>query len=83
MNNSIIDGLIAAACGNHAEAIEAMMQRENEATTKAEHAILTRYPSINISADDNMLLVNLEAAYYDLGFSNGFRLAVRLMAECM
>ena len=51
-------------------------------TNAAEAAVKAAFVDAQ-TTDGDLLLMDLESAYEDMGFLNGFRLGVQLMAECM
>lgn len=82
MNRPIIEALQALCGGNVPEMPDVPQDTKTDATKAAEAAIKAAFPEAG-SVDGDLLLLDLEGAYEELGFLNGFRLGVRLMAECM
>lgn len=82
MGKNIIDVIMAAGDGSIYPEFEDWLNRETPDTMAAEKAIKAAFPNIE-EHGDGLLLVDLETAYKDLGFANGFKVAVRLMLECM
>ena len=82
MERNIIDVIIAAGDGCTWPEFESWLNRETPDTLAAEKAVTDAFPHIE-EVGDGLLLTDLETAYKDLGFSNGFKVAVRLMTECM
>lgn len=78
----ILDIIISDGDGCVWPGFEKWLIREDENTAKAERALKEVFPDIDADGND-MLLVDLETAYRDIGFKNGFRTAVRLMMECL
>lgn len=78
----ILDIIISSGDGCVWPGFENWLIREDENTVKAENAIKGAFPDIE-AVGDGMLLADLETAYQDIGFKNGFRTAVRLMMECL
>lgn len=82
MNNTIISALQDLCSGNVPEGLDKRQIVSTPDTSAAEAAVKAAFPETRITNGD-LLLMDLEAAYADLGFLNGFRLGVQLMAECM
>lgn len=82
MEKNIIDVIMAAGDGNVWPEFERWLNRETTDTLAAEKAVKDAFPNIE-EVGSGLLLVDLETAYKDMGFSNGFKTAVRLMMECM
>lgn len=78
----ILDIIISDGDGCVWPGFEKWLIHEDEYTTKAEAAIKAAFPNIE-DVGDGLLLTDLETAYKDIGFKNGFRTAVRLMMECL
>lgn len=82
----IISAILDATKGFTVEHMERRCPRENERTLSAGKAVMQLLekpmqddPEEKIS----MALIEDEEAFRELGFINGFRLAVQLMAECI
>ena len=73
MNSTIISALQSLCCGSVSSTPE---------TNAAEAAVKAAFVDAQ-TTDGDLLLMDLESAYEDMGFLNGFRLGVQLMAECM
>lgn len=82
MNRPIIEALQTLCGGNVPELPDVPQNTKNAATTAAEAAVKVAFTEAR-TVDGDLLLMDLEGAYEALGFLNGFRLGVRLMAECM
>ena len=81
MNNTIISALQDLCSGTVPEGPD-KRQIISTSDTGAAAAVKAAFPEAR-TTDGDLLLMDLEAAYEDLGFLNGFRLGVQLMAECM
>ena len=82
MNNTLISALQDLCSGTVPEGLDKRQIISTPDTGAAEAAVKAAFPEAR-TTDGDLLLMDLEAAYEDLGFLNGFRLGVQLMAECM
>lgn len=90
MKHSMIENILFAVDGNTCPEFEEICNQE-DARVKAATAAIEE----QLGIDDKgytptpeklklvEMLMELETAYGDRGFKNGFRLAARLMAECL
>lgn len=84
MENSVISAIQAAERGLVTSVIDELTSSKSYETEKAERAYEAVIRPMKADRAEMMrdLAADLASAYEDLGFQNGFRLAVRLMAEC-
>lgn len=84
MENSVISAIRAAERGFVTPVMDELTRSKSHETEKAERAFEVAAHSMKADRAEMMreLAADLASAYEDLGFQNGFRLAVRLMAEC-
>lgn len=88
MNNSMINVFLAEKDGCLYPEFEAIFVKENDRTKAASAALEKALGLDEKSYKPEKLglleqVLELEAAREELGFQNGFRVAVRLMAECL
>lgn len=83
MENSVISAIQAATRGNVTPVMDELTRNKSHETEKAERAFeaVIRPMKADRAGMMRELASDLASAYEDLGFQNGFRLAVRLMAE--
>jgi len=90
MKHSMIENILFAADGNTCPEFEEICNQE-DTRTKAATAAMEKYLGIDDGSYTPTpeklklveMLLELETAYGDRGFKNGFRVAARLMAECL
>lgn len=84
MESSVILAIQAATRGYVALEMGELAHSKSHETEKAERAFEAVIRPMKADRAEMMreLAADLRSAYEDLGFQNGFRLAVRLMAEC-
>ncbi|WP_312615066.1 hypothetical protein [Oscillibacter sp.] len=84
MENSVISAIQAATRGYVALEMGELAHSKSRETEKAEQALEAVIRPMKTDRAEMMreLAADLTSAYEDLGFQNGFRMAVRLMAEC-
>lgn len=90
MDRSIILGILAQGSGCVCPELEELCRHENARTRAAEDAM---EKALGLDAKSYTptpeklglveMMSELEASKEEIGFQNGFRVAVRLMAECM
>lgn len=88
MNHGMIDVFLAEKDGSLYPEFEAIFVKENDRTKAASDALEKALGLDEKSYKPGKLglleqVAELEAAREELGFRNGFRIAVRLMTECM
>ena len=82
MNSTIISALQSLCCGSVPGSLDKGQISSTPETNAAEAAVRAAFVDAQ-TTDGDLLLMDLESAYEDMGFLNGFRLGVQLMAECM
>lgn len=80
MDKGILAALRTISVGNITDGTEWSGVTSTEATRAAEQAVKEAFSEARTTEGD-LLLIALEAAYEDLGFLNGLRFGVQLMAE--
>lgn len=88
MKHSVIDNILSARDGCTCPELEALCPNENERTKAASDALEKALGLDEKSYKPEKLglleqVLDLEAAREALGFQNGFRVAARLMTECL
>ena len=86
MKNNMIEGIEAACYGNVLTVLEEIVAKTTpmvDETEKAVLKIIRGEVKLKETDDDQAALMGYGVACQSLGFQNGFRLAVRMMAECM
>lgn len=88
MKHSVIDNILSARLGCTCPELEALCLDENERTKAASAALEKALGLDEKSYRPEKLglleqVLELEAAREELGFQNGFRVAARLMTECL
>ena len=82
MNSTSISALQSLCCGRVPGSLDKGQISSTPETNAAEAAVKAAFVDAQ-TTDGDLLLMDLESAYGDMGFLNGFRLGVQLMAECM
>ena len=80
MDKGILAALRTISVGNITDGTEWSSITSTEATRAAEQAVEQAFTETRTTAGSE-LLMELEAAYEDLGFLNGLRFGVQLMSE--
>lgn len=86
MENIVLDAIEAAGFGNTMPKFEALFTDQDPDTDAAEAAVLQIIRGevkLGETDDDREALLDYGQACRLQGFRNGFKVAVRMMAECM
>lgn len=86
MGNIMIEGIEAACCGNALTVLEEIVTKTTPMVDETEREVLKIIRGevkLGEKDDDREALWAYATACQSLGFQNGFKLAVRMMAECM
>ncbi len=82
----VLEAIEAASCGCTLQDFEALVTKTTPMVEEAEEEvmkIIRGEVKLGEKDDDQEALMGYGVACQSLGFQNGFKLAVRMMAECM
>lgn len=82
MNSILISAIEAASAGCVVDDVAALVQESKPEIDKAEERLLRLISGEIVADDPDMIVRDFGCVRQSLGFENGFRLGVRLMAEC-